>query len=105
LRRDSSPTLRYSSEFGREDTVEPDERKYWFAAKRYGYGWGLPLTWQGWLVFIGYLVLLMVGGIYVIDLKLHPVVYYVFLSVLTVVLLGIVWKKGEKARWRWGEKE
>src|SRR6266702_3273794 len=24
--------------------------KYWFPAKRYGYGWGIPTTWQGWLV-------------------------------------------------------
>ena len=24
--------------------------KYWFPAKRYGWGWGLPGTWQGWLV-------------------------------------------------------
>ena len=26
------------------------ERKYWFPAKRYGWGWGMPNTWQGWLV-------------------------------------------------------
>jgi hypothetical protein len=27
------------------------ERKYWFPAKRYGWGWGIPSSWQGWLVF------------------------------------------------------
>ena len=26
---------------------------YWFPAKSYGFGWGLPITWQGWLVFLG----------------------------------------------------
>ncbi len=26
------------------------EPKYWFPAKRYGWGWGIPNTWQGWLV-------------------------------------------------------
>ena len=30
---------------------EPE--KYWFPAKRYGWGWGLPSTWQGWIVLAG----------------------------------------------------
>ena len=25
----------------------------WFAAKRYGYGSGLPIAWQGWAVIGG----------------------------------------------------
>ena len=31
-------------------------RQPWFAAKRVGYGAGLPIAWQGWAVLIGYLV-------------------------------------------------
>ena len=27
----------------------------WFRAKRYGWGWGLPITWQGWAFFISWL--------------------------------------------------
>ena len=30
---------------------------YWFPAKRYGWGWGLPTVWQGRLVFIAFFVL------------------------------------------------
>ena len=26
-----------------------DDEDYWFAPKRYGYGTGLPISWQGWL--------------------------------------------------------
>jgi hypothetical protein len=26
--------------------------RYWFHAKRYGYGWGLPATWEGWVVLV-----------------------------------------------------
>jgi hypothetical protein len=26
----------------------------WFAPKRYGYGAGLPITWQGWAVTLAY---------------------------------------------------
>jgi len=29
------------------------QRKYWFKAKESGLGWSRPLTWQGWLVYIG----------------------------------------------------
>jgi hypothetical protein len=39
---------------------EPNPPRYWFPAKRYGWGWGMPCAWQGWLVLVGYLGL-MVG--------------------------------------------
>ena len=38
-----------------------NERKYWFPAKRYGYGWGIPSSWQGWLVLAVFVALLGVG--------------------------------------------
>jgi hypothetical protein len=28
------------------------EKHYWFRAKRYGLGWGLPCSWQGWAFFL-----------------------------------------------------
>jgi len=40
---------------------EPNPPRYWFPAKRYGWGWGLPSTWEGWLLLVGYLGL-MVGA-------------------------------------------
>lgn len=27
------------------------KKNYWFKTKKYGWGWGLPLTWQGWASF------------------------------------------------------
>jgi len=38
------------------------QRKYWFPAKRYGWGWGIPSTWQGWLVLGAFAVLVIVGS-------------------------------------------
>jgi len=38
------------------------EQQYWFPAKRYGYGWGLPATWQGWVVLRAFFALLLVGA-------------------------------------------
>jgi hypothetical protein len=31
--------------------------EYWFRAKRYGWGWGLPVRREGWLVLAGYLII------------------------------------------------
>lgn len=75
--------------------------KYWFPAKRYGWGWGLPATWQGWVVLITYLAL-MLGGLAV----MHPVAsgstYTLYASVVTAVFLVVVWRTGEPPQWRSG---
>ena len=31
----------------------------WFAPKRFGYGAGLPIAWQGWAVLVAYLAVLL----------------------------------------------
>ena len=40
-------------------TITGEERQPWFAAKRFGYGAGLPIAWQGWAILIGYLVVVV----------------------------------------------
>lgn len=42
------------------------KEKAWFSSKRYGYGWGLPSRWQGWVVFIAYI------GAFIIGMRLIP---------------------------------
>lgn len=34
---------------------------YWFPAKRYGWGWGFPVTWQGWAVLAAFVALFGAG--------------------------------------------
>ena len=38
---------------------------HWFAAKRYGVGWSLPVTWQGWATLFIYFALLVAGLLFV----------------------------------------
>lgn len=47
--------------------MSTDSNEYWFPAKRYGWGWGLPSRWQGWAVLVIYAVLLGAGIV-----GLHP---------------------------------
>lgn len=79
----------------------PADHHYWFHAKRYGWGWGLPATWQGWLVMLAYLALAVFGTFLFEDR--HVAVYLAYEILLGVAVLAIVWHKGEPPRWRWGD--
>jgi uncharacterized membrane protein YhaH (DUF805 family) len=78
------------------------EREYWFPTKRYGWGWGIPTTWQGWLVLAAFVVLLIIGSI-VLPPGKQIWSYLAYVAVLCVLLIGICWRKGEPPRWRWGK--
>ena len=81
----------------------PIEKRYWFRAKRYGWGWGLPGTWQGWVVMLAYFVLLPLGAVFFPpERRLAGFLAYVF--TLSALLLAVAWRKGEPPRWRWGGK-
>lgn len=75
--------------------------KYWFPAKRYGWGWGLPATWQGWAVLIVF-VALVVAGAFLFPPQKHLAAYLAYIGILAILLIGIGWLKGEPPRWRWG---
>ncbi|MEM1210435.1 MAG: hypothetical protein AAF586_10460 [Planctomycetota bacterium] len=81
------------------------EHAYWFPARRYGWGWGAPATWQGWAVLLGHAVLL-VGGAAVYFLLPAGWATAAFASwalVLTIGVVGVCLWKGEPPRWRWGD--
>jgi lipoprotein signal peptidase len=82
-----------------------EEKKYWFPAKRYGWGWGRPTAWQGWLVYFTYFALMLYGVAvmrthHTRDERIHSLI---FVGALSAALVLICWLKGERPRWRWGE--
>ena len=72
----------------------------WFRAKRYGYGWGLPLRWQGWLVLAIYVFSLLFTGLH--FGRPRGIEFGVYLTVFTLLLVAICAWKGERPKWRWG---
>ncbi len=75
-------------------------KKIWFPAKKYGWGWGPPNCWQGWVVLAVWFFMLLAGT----PLALRaPVLFVVYAFVLAALLILVAWSKGEKPRWRWGK--
>ena len=76
---------------------------YWFPAKRYGYGWGLPRVWQGWVVMAVFSSLVLAGAFLLLP-EYGPSVFVTYWMCLCFALVVICWIKGEPATWRWGRK-
>jgi len=96
---------------------EARERGYWFKAKEYGYGW-VPVTWQGWIVTIAYMALVVRDVITIVGVTSEGDFVYagdglcaiLMFTVVPFFLYSVIFyfltvAKGEPAKWRWGDKE
>jgi len=77
--------------------MKPQPR-YWFPAKRYGWGWGPPVTWQGWVVVVVWFAALI--AIAPRFLPTRPVAFGVCTIGMCLVLTVICYLTGEPPRWR-----
>ena len=82
----------------------PEPQRYWFRAKRYGWGWGLPTAWQGWLVLALYALLAAAGALEIVPAE-RPGAFVGYLLVLSALLTVVCWLTGEPPRWRWGRRD
>ena len=88
--------------------LKDNPKGYWFKAKLYGWGW-VPVKWQGWCVVLVY-VLLILGLVEMREDAIpgNPDSGSNFLTfalptiILTILLMIVAYKKGEKPRWQWG---
>lgn len=84
--------------------LKDNPRGYWFKRKLYGWGW-VPVTWQGWLVTAVYVALLIAFSSTIDESSPPQEIMFTFflpLTLMTVTLIRICYKKGEKPRWQWG---
>lgn len=79
-----------------------DKNDYWFPARTFGWGWGLPVTWQGWLVY-GVAAALWAAGYLIFPPATHAGYFLAWIWVVVLALVGVCWLKGEPPRWRWGK--
>lgn len=79
------------------------DRFEWFAPKKYGYGAGLPIAWQGWL-----LTIFFTGVTVGIALAFARKPLLLFATVLPLVLVyAVIAARTTKGgwRWRWGKDD
>ena len=81
-------------------TDEP--KRYWFPAKRYGWGWGPPSTWQGWVVLLVWMAIVIAVSPWLAKRSMP--LFIVFQLVTVTGIIAICYAKGEPPSWRWGDK-
>ncbi len=88
--------------------LKDNPQGYWFKAKLYGWGW-VPVKWRGWSAI--FLYILLVLGLVLTrekDIPGNPdsgsnvLTFALPIIILTVLLVIVAYKKGEKPRWQWG---
>jgi hypothetical protein len=80
-----------------------DDGPEWFAPKRFGYGSGLPIAWQGWAILIGYIAITVIALSFAAT---RPIVIFAVMIPATVALMLVTARTTRGGwRWRWGDKD
>lgn len=82
--------------------IRNNPKGYWFRRKLYGWGW-FPAKWQGWLVILIWAILFTLSMIMIEDNDHEIGRNIAVMIIITVLLIWICYKKGEKPRWSWGK--
>jgi hypothetical protein len=75
----------------------------WFAPKRFGYGSGMPIAWQGWVVTVGFVAAAIFLSTKFAD---QPLKLFASIAPLIILLMVICAKTTRGGgRWRWGKDD
>lgn len=80
-----------------------DDGPIWFAPKRYGYGSGLPIAWQGWAVSAVYLALVLFAA-FALQRSMLAMLSIILPATVILLLVSARTTRGGW-RWRWGEDD
>ena len=80
-----------------------DDGPEWFAPKRYGYGAGLPISWQGWALSLALGVAVFAASMVFTD---QPAILFAIIAPLIITFIVITARTTRGGwRWRWGEDD
>ena len=75
----------------------------WFAPRRYGFGSGMPISWQGWALLIGFTAAAVAAALLLAGQPARQIAALVPLIFTYFVISARTTKGGW--RWHWGEDE
>lgn len=73
------------------------DRDPWFRAKRFGYGAGLPIAWQGWALLIAHMALL----IGLIPMFAGRPLTMALIAIVLAALPMPIYARHTEGGWRW----
>ena len=77
--------------------TDPVKDRAWFKPKRFGYGSGLPIVWQGWVMLIAHTALIL-GGFWL--LHRDPITAMSWVAIIALLPLPVYAHKTEGG-WNW----
>jgi len=88
-------------------TRKPVDENDWFPPKRYGYGAGLPIAWQGWAVLGAYgaAMALFVWLVQSLDIAMQIGAAALLLAATLALVLATRRHTRGGWRWRWGDED
>jgi predicted anti-sigma-YlaC factor YlaD len=76
--------------------------KPWFRVKRYGFGAGLPCSWEGWALLAGFLVVIVASGVAFAGRA--SMLHLSLVLAATAIVVVVSWRKSDGPwKWRWGQ--
>lgn len=73
--------------------------KPWFAVKRFGYGVGLPIAWEGWLLLSAFVAVMTLSGV-----LLPPLVFALAAILMTAAFIYLAYVRSD-GDWRYRNGE
>ncbi|MEM7193628.1 MAG: hypothetical protein AAF402_01670 [Pseudomonadota bacterium] len=73
-------------------------KKIWFPSKKFGWGWGLPVATEGWIVLGVYFAFVSLGLLGLLTRHISVTVYFIAFFLITMVLVVICYLRGESPK-------
>ena len=75
----------------------------WFAPKRYGYGSGVPISWQGWALSLGFVAVTILLSLRLANRPFQLIAALAPFLFVFIIICARTTRGGW--RWRWGDKD
>ena len=80
-----------------------DDDRPWFAPKRYGYGSGFPIAWQGWAALLLYVAAILAA---ILLIRFSWIAWAGIVAAATAAFVTLCAQKTKGGwRWRWGDRD